>query len=237
MELLVKGAEELELNLDDGQIERFRVHYRELVDWNQRMNLTAIVDYQEAQVKHFLDSLTIAMVIPEDVKANGRLVDIGSGGGFPGMPLKVAFPGMHVTVVDSVSKKAGFMNHLAQTLGLDGFEVCAGRAEDLAQDSRLRESFDVVVSRGVAAMPILMELTLPYCRVGGIVVTMKKGSFSSEVEASLHAMDVLGGGIRETRSVDTDGLRDGRALVVVEKLKPTPTKFPRRPGLPAKHPL
>ena len=201
------------------------------------MNLTAIVDYQDAQVKHFLDSLTVAMVIPEDVKANGRLVDIGSGGGFPGMPLKVAFSGMHVTVVDSVSKKAGFMDHLAQTLGLDGFEVCAGRAEDLAQDSRLRESFDVVVSRGVAAMRILMELTLPYCRVGEIVVTMKKGSFSSEVEASLHAMDVLEGGIRETRSVDMDGLRDGRALVVVEKLKPTPTKFPRRPGLPAKHPL
>ena len=237
MELLIKGAEELELNLDDGQIERFRVYYRELVAWNQRMNLTAIVDYREAQVKHFLDSLTTALVIPEDVKSHGRLVDIGSGGGFPGVSLKVAFPGMHVTVVDSVAKKASFLEHLVETLGLTGVEVCTGRAEDLALDPRLRESFDVVVSRGVAPMRILMELTLPYCRVGGIVVTMKKGQFSSEVAASLHAMDVLGGGIRETRSVDMEEFRDGRALVVVEKLKPTPTKFPRRPGLPAKHPL
>lgn len=141
------------------------------------MNLTAIVDYQEAQVKHFLGSLTVAMVIPEDVKANGRLVDIGSGGGFPGMPLKVAFSGMHVTVVDSVSKKAGFMDHLAQTLGLDGFEVCAGRAEDLAQDSRLRESFDVVVSRGVAAMRILNGAYAPLLSRRGDSGNHEEGEF------------------------------------------------------------
>ena len=237
MELLIKGADELDLRLDDEQIERFGAYYRDLVSWNQRMNLTAIVDYREAQVKHFLDSLTVSLVIPEDVKAYGRVLDIGSGGGFPGVSLKVAFPGIHLTLLDSVGKKATFLEHLVETLGLTHVDVYAGRAEDLALNTCLRECFDVVVSRGVAPMRILMELSLPYCRVGGIVVTMKKGEISSEVAASLHAMEVLGGCIRETRSVDVEGLRDGRVLVVVDKLKPTPNKFPRRPGLPAKHPL
>ena len=237
MELLTKGAEELNLFLDDEQIERFQGYYRELVSWNQRVNLTAIVDYREAQVKHFLDSLTVSLVIPENVKAYGRVLDIGSGGGFPGVSLKVAFPGIHLTLLDSVAKKATFLEHLVKSLGLIDVEVYAGRAEDLALNPLLRESFDVVVSRGVAPMRILMELTLPYCRVGGMVVTLKKGEISPEVVASLHAIEVLGGEIRGTKSVDVEGLRDGRVLVIVDKVKPTPNKFPRRPGLPAKHPL
>ena len=237
MELLIKCATELNLRLSPEQIETFQDYYRELMSWNQRMNLTAIVDYREAQLKHFLDSLTTSLVLSNSAKAHGRVMDIGSGGGFPGMPLKVAFPGIHLILLDSVAKKTSFLKYLVKALGLRDVEVYTGRAEDLALNPELRESFDVVVSRGVASMRVLMELTLPYCRVGGIVVTQKKGEIGSEVVGSLHAMEILGGRIRETRGVDVEGLRDGRSLVVVDKVKPTPTKFPRRPGLPAKHPL
>ena len=237
MEFLISGVRELDLNLTPDQVERFQVYYEELQSWNRRMNLTAIVDYRETQVKHYLDSLTTSLVMAEGVKLRGRVVDIGSGGGFPGVPLKLAYPGINLALLDKVGKKASFLTHLVGALGLEGAEVYTGRAEDLAHDSELRESFDLVVSRGVASMRVVMEITLPYCKVGGTVVTLKKGEIGPEVEASLHAMDVLGGQIRETRGVTLEGLEDGRALVVVEKVKPTPSKFPRRPGLPSKRPL
>ena len=237
MELLIKGAAQLNLYLTPQQIESFSCYYRELVSWNRRMNLTAIVDYQEAQLKHFLDSLTPSLVLPDTVKANGWVMDLGAGGGFPGLPLKVVFPGIHLTLLDSVAKKTSFLEHLVRLLGLTDVDIYTGRAEDLALKPQLRERFDVVVSRGVAPMRLLMEFTLPFCRKGGMVLTLKKGEIESEVAASLHAMEVLGGRLRETRMVEVDGLRDGRALVLVDKVKPTPTKFPRRPGLPSKHPL
>ena len=164
-------------------------------------------------------------------------MDVGSGGGFPGVPLKLVYPGIHLSLLDSVGKKTSFLRHLVDTLGLEDVEVHTGRAEDLALKPELRESLDVVVSRGVAYMRVLMELTLPFCRVGGSVVTLKKGKIAEEVADSIHAMEVLGGGVRETRGVTVGGLDDGRALVVVDKVKPTPAKFPRRPGLPTKHPL
>jgi 16S rRNA (guanine527-N7)-methyltransferase len=237
MELLVKGAAELDLYLTPRQVESFRVYHRELVAWNQRMNLTAIVDSEEAQLRHFVDSLTVAGVLAAPVKDHGRMLDVGAGAGFPGLPLKLMFPGMHLSMLDSVGKKTSFLEHLVETLELEDVDVYNGRAEDLAMRSELRESFDVVVSRGVARMRVLMEYTLPYCRVGGIVVTLKKGGIEPEVSNALHAMDVLAGRIREMRGVTVGGLDDGRALVVVDKIKPTPAKFPRRPGLPAKRPL
>ena len=237
MELLVKGAAELGLCLTPGQVESFRVYHRELAVWNQRMNLTAIVDPEEAQVRHFVDSLTVARVLTGPVRDHGRMLDVGAGAGFPGLPLKLMFPGMHLSMLDSVGKKTSFLEHMVETLGLEDVDIYNGRAEDLALRPELRESFDVVVSRGVARMRVLMEYTLPYCRVGGIVVTLKKGGIEPEVSDALHAMDVLAGSIREMRGVTVDGLDDGRALVVVDKVKPTPAKFPRRPGMPAKRPL
>ena len=237
MELLARGAKALNLHLSADQIEKFRYYYRELITWNARMNLTAIVDCREAQLRHFLDSLTTSMVLPDTVKATGRVLDIGSGGGFPGVSLKLAFPGMRLALLESVAKKTSFLKSLVKGLGLSDVEVYTGRAEQLALNPELRETYDAVVSRGVASMRILMELTLPYCRVGGLVVTLKKGDIGPEIAASLPAMEILGGGVRETRGVDLEGLRDGRSLVVVDKIKPTPAKFPRRPGLPARHPL
>ena len=237
MELLIKGARELDICLTPVQVKSFQFYYEELQSWNQRMNLTAIVDYQETQVKHFLDSLTTSLVMADSVKDCGRVIDIGSGGGFPGVPLKLIYPEIHLALLDSVGKKASFLAHLVEALGLKGVEVYTGRAEDLAHDAVLRENFDLVVSRGVASMRVLMEITLPYCRLGGTVVTLKKGEIGPEVDASINAMDVLGGQIRETRGVDVKGLEDGRVLVVVEKVKPTPERYPRRPGIPSKRPL
>jgi 16S rRNA (guanine527-N7)-methyltransferase len=237
MELLVKGAAELDLCLTPRQVESFRVYHRELVAWNRRMNLTAIVDSEEAQLRHFVDSLTVARVLTGPVRDHGRMLDVGAGAGFPGLPLKLMFPGMHLSMLDSVGKKTSFLEHLVETLELEDVDIYNGRAEDLAMRPELRESFDVVVSRGVARMRVLMEYTLPYCRIGGIVVTMKKGGIEPEVSDALHAMDVLAGRIREMRGVTVGGLDDGRALVVVDKIKPTPAKFPRRPGLPTKRPL
>ena len=237
MDLLIKGAAELGLQLTQEQIEELQTHHTELISWNQRINLTAIVEPEEVQLKHFLDSLTPALVLSEEVKSSGRMMDVGAGGGFPGIPLKVVFPGIQLTLMDSVAKKTAFLEHLVKVLGLDHVEVYAGRAEDLALNPQLREGFDVVVSRGVAPMRILMELTLPYCRLGGTVVVLKKGEVAPEVESALHSMEVLGGKLQGTKQIALENLSDGRELVMVEKVKPTPAKFPRRPGLPKKHPL
>ena len=237
MKLLTDGVPALNLHLTSEQVQKFQDYYQELVSWNQRMNLTAIVERDEVQVKHFLDSLTTCQVLSDAVKASGCLIDIGSGGGFPAIPIKLVCPGMTLALVDSVGKKTTFLEHLVGHLGLSDVEIFTGRAEDLALDPQLRESFDVAVSRGVAPMRIMMELALPYCRIGGSVVTLKKGTIEQEVEASRHAMEVLGGKLREIRRVTLEGLEDDRVLVVVDKVKPTPAKFPRRPGLPAKHPL
>ena len=166
------------------------------------------------------------------------LLDIGAGAGFPGVPLKIVFPQLKLMLVDSVGKKTGFMKHLGRrSWELEDVEVHTGRAEDLAFHSTARESFDVVVTRGVAVMRVLMELTLPFCRTGGTVMTWKKGELEPEISASLHAMEVLGGRLREVAAVNAEGLRDGRVIVLVDKLKASPAKFPRRPGLPQKRPL
>ena len=237
MLLLRRGATELGFNLDSRQMDQFRCYYQELVAWNARVNLTAIVDYEGVQLKHLLDSLTAVPILRDEVRCQGRLLDIGSGGGCPGVPLKVAFPKLRLALMDSVAKKTSFLSHLCEALGLADVEVYTGRAEELAFRPELREAFDMVVTRGVASMRVLMELTLPFCRPGGLVITWKKGDLGPEIEDSLHAMEVLEGRLREVRPVEVEGLRDGRVLVVVEKLGHSPGEYPRRPGRPQKRPL
>ena len=232
--LLRRGLEELGFSLTPRQLEQFEVYYHELMDWNSRMNLTAVKDYEGVQVRHFLDSLTAGPYLGEGTES---LLDIGAGAGFPGVPLKIAFPQLKLTLVDSVGKKTGFLRHVVEELGLEDVEVHTGRAEDLACHPTARESFDVVVTRGVAVMQVLMELTLPFCRTGGMVMTWKKGDLEPEIAASLHAMEVLGGRLREVVVVNAEGLRDGRVIVLVDKVKASPAKYPRRPGLPQKRPL
>jgi 16S rRNA (guanine527-N7)-methyltransferase len=233
MQKLVEGAQRLGLSLTSEQIERFQAYYNELVDWNRRMNLTAIVDYDEVQIKHFLDSLTVSLAFS---KTPSSVVDVGTGAGLPGIALKIFYPDIELTLIDSVQKKAVFLNHVVTVLGLRGVEVLTGRAEELAHDARYREHFDAALSRGVAKLAVLAELTLPFCSVGGVFIAMKKQEDRGEVDEAESALDILGGRLRQVIYIELPELSD-RALVVVDKVKPTPEKYPRRSGMPQKRPL
>lgn len=233
MEKLIEGALHLGLPLSAQQVELFQAYYDELIDWNRRMNLTAIVDYDEVQIKHFLDSLTVSLAFS---KLPSSVVDVGTGAGLPGVALKIAHPGIELTLIDSTQKKAVFLNHLVDVLGLKGVEVLTGRAEELAHDARYREHFDAVLSRGVAKLAVLTELTLPFCAVGGAFVAMKNWPPDAEVDEAERSFNVLGGRLRQIVRIGLWGLED-RSLVVIDKARPTPEKYPRRSGIPQKRPL
>jgi 16S rRNA (guanine527-N7)-methyltransferase len=215
-------------------VEQFQHYYQELVEWNKRVNLTAIVDYEGVQVKHFLDSLSVTLALEEGRMVGGedfRFLDVGAGAGLPGLPLKILYPGLNLVLLDSTAKKTAFLRHLAARLGLEDVEVETGRAEELAHQPRYREQFDVVVSRAVAALPSLAELTLPFCRVGGIFIAQKRGQIGQEIEDATRAIGILGGELREVKRVELEGLA-GHLLVVVAKRSPIPQRYPRRPGIP-----
>ena len=237
MDLLKQGLAQLGMDLTRHQLEHFRLYHQELVAWNQRINLTRIVECSEVQTRHFLDSLTLSLVLPTEVKGAGRVIDVGAGAGFPGLPLKIACPGLHLAMIESVGKKAAFLKHVLDLLGLSQVQVYTGRAEALAHEPSLRETFDAVLARGLAPMRTLAELTLPFCRLGGLVVAHKKGRVEQEIQEALPTLADLGGRLREQRRVDLEGLRDARSLVVIGKVQATPSRYPRRPGIPRKRPL
>ena len=238
MELLARSVPELGLELSDGQLELFEVYYRELADWNQRMNLTSVIDYTEVQVKHFLDSLTLAPALGGGGLAAGtRVVDVGAGAGFPGLPLKLAYPDIHLSLVEATGKKADFLRHLVTALELPDVAVYTGRAEDLAHRPELRAGFDLALARGVAKLPALLEYTLPFTRRGGRVAAWKRGAIERELDAAQRAMQILGGRLERIYPVKAPGLTDNRIVLTVEKIKATPGAYPRRPGMPAKQPL
>ena len=237
MERLIAGASRLGLSLTPAQVEQFEVYYKELIQWNKRVNLTAIVGYEDAQVKHFLDSLTIAPEL-KGMPASLRLIDIGTGAGIPGVPLRILLPDIRLTLLESVGKKARFLTHLIARLGIDNnVEVLTARAEDVARDEAYREQFDVVLSRGVAILATLGELALPFCTPGGTFIAQKKGRCDQEVEGALRAIDILGGRLREVKRVKLDVPGEERSLVIIDKLAATPQRYPRRPGIPSKRPL
>ena len=237
MDVLLKGVQRLGIRLEEDQVDLFRRYLQELTEWNRRVNLTAIVEPREIQRKHFLDSLTVSLAIPEEVLTGGALMDIGSGGGFPGLPLKIVWPGLRVTLVESVGKKAAFLRHLLETLGLEGAEVRDLRAESLAHDPELREAFDVVASKSVAELRSLAELTLPFCRIGGRVVAQKGPQVEDELGRAERAVSLLGGELERVEAVDLEEIDEPRCLVVLRKIAPSPSRYPRRPGIPAKRPL
>jgi 16S rRNA (guanine527-N7)-methyltransferase len=236
--VLEKESRFLGIILDTAQLDKFRCYYEELITWNARVNLTTIVDWEAVQVQHFLDSLTCALVLP--AAAHGSpyaIVDVGAGAGFPGLPLKIVLPYARLTLVESVAKKAAFLRHVVQVLGLDGVEVLALRAEEAGRAPTHREVYDLAVARAVAALPALVEYTLPLVRPAGLLVAMKGRAVEEEVATAQGAIAALGGRLREIRPVTLPGLEGPRHLVVVEKVHPTPEQFPRRPGIPAKRPL
>ena len=237
VEVLLKGAQRLGLDINDHQLHLFQHYFRELTAWNERINLTAIVDYEEVQSKHFLDSLTVSLVISQDVMGNGSLIDVGSGAGFPGLPLKILWPNFRVTLVESVGKKAAFLKHVTDVLGLVDVEVRNQRAETLAHDQQMRESFDVVVARDVSELNTIAELTLPFCKLGGRVVAQKKAGIDEELKRAQRAVSLMGGFLDKVEAVELEEIGEPRWLVVLGKNSATPSNYPRRVGMPAKRPL
>lgn len=237
MEPLVSGAGELGIRLDRAQLRQFRQCYDEVTEWNRRANLTAVTGLQEFQTRHFLDSLTVSSAVGHGRLETGRVLDVGSGAGFPGLPLKIAFPKLNVTLLDATAKKTAFLDHLVGALGLDGVQVLTGRAEALAHDPALREAFDIVLSRALARLSTLAELTLPFCKQGGLVVAHKGASVAEELSEAENAIKLVGGGLKTVKEVSYEGSGGDSVLVVLEKLSPTPARYPRRPGMPSKRPL
>lgn len=240
MDKLSEGAAELGLKLSPKQIEQFDRYYQLMMQWNERMNLTTITDYEVVQTKHFLDSLTVTLAIgarTPDTETDFNVIDVGTGAGVPGVPLKIFFYRVKLTLLDSTAKKSGFLKHVVTELGLDDVEVIAGRAEDVAHQPEYREKFALVLSRAVAKLPTLAELTLPLSQVGGMVVAYKKGDFRQEISDAAKAIDTLGGKLREVKEIELEALPGERCLVIIDKVHPTPDIYPRRPGIPAKRPI
>lgn len=236
-ETLCRGAASLGLTLDDTRVDMFRRYYHALLEWNSRMNLTAVTGWEQVQRRHFLDSLSLSCVVETCHLEEGRFIDVGSGAGLPGIPMRIAFPRMNGVLLDATSKKVRFLSHMIESLPLTGLEARHGRAEELAHLPDFREQFDLVVSRAVAPMPVLAELTLPFCRPGGHVVVHKTESAVVEIDEARYAIDTLGGEVRDTISIDSGDSDSGRLLFVVAKVGPTPAGFPRRSGMPSKRPL
>jgi 16S rRNA (guanine527-N7)-methyltransferase len=223
------------LRLNPAQVVAMERYERELLEWNQRYNLTAVRDSTGVQVKHFLDSLTCILAM-RDSSAN-KVIDVGTGAGFPGLPLKIACPGIQLTLVESVGKKADFCRHVIKILGLDGVDVVQERVEVLGQLPAFREQYDWALARAVAAMPVLAEFLLPLVKMSGRALAMKGESGPAEAQTAERAMRVLGGHLRQIVPVHLPGVAEERYLVVVDKIAATPAAYPRRVGVPAKRPL
>jgi 16S rRNA (guanine527-N7)-methyltransferase len=220
-------------------VEQFELYYRELIEWNKSINLTAITDYASVQIKHFLDSLTVVVALSEEelTRPDFHIVDIGTGAGFPGVPLKILFPQPRMVLLEPTTKKIGFLLHIIHKLNLENVEVLNSRAEEAGHLPLYREQFDLVLSRAVAPLPTLVELTLPFSRIGGKFIAQKKGEFAQEIDGAREAIAVLGGKLHQMRKIELDEFRDARYLVIIDKIWSTPSKYPRRPGVPKRRPI
>ena len=207
------------------------------MQWNEKVNLTGITQYDEILIRHFLDSLSVILALDEDSAGSQTMLDIGTGAGFPGIPLRLVMPQLRLTLMDSVGKKITFLNALLPKLSLDKVEVVLGRAEDAAHLPEHREAYHYVVSRGVGKLSTLAEYTLPFCEVGGKAIAMKQGDLTDELTQATSAIERLGGRLERVVPVNIEALPEGRQLVVLSKIAPTPAQFPRRAGIPAKRPL
>jgi 16S rRNA (guanine527-N7)-methyltransferase len=236
MEKLVQDAQALfNVHLTGRQIIALTTYERELIEWNQKFNLTAIRDEAGIRTKHFLDSFSCVLAWKANPPAN--LIDVGTGAGFPGIPLKIIYPNTKVTLVESVGKKAMFCQHVVSLLGLEGIEVINSRAEDLGHRREHREQYDWGVARAVANMRVLSEYLLPLVQVGGRMLAQKGESGPAEVHSAENAIKLLGGEVRQLLPVTLPGVVEERHLVLVDKVATTPPGYPRKPGVPAKKPL
>ncbi|PWH20984.1 MAG: 16S rRNA (guanine(527)-N(7))-methyltransferase RsmG [Ardenticatenia bacterium] len=236
MKELKERAAALGVALDEYQIAQFQAYYALLQQWNERTNLTAIADYWGVLTKHFLDSLSCVLAL-ELPPGELRLIDVGSGAGFPGLPLKIAFPEIHLTLLEANAKKTAFLHAVVDHLHLSDVTILTARAEEAAHDPAHREAYDVAVARALAAMPVLVELCLPFVRCGGVLIAQKGDPPAAEVAAAQEALRLLGGQLGHIQRVHVPGLDAVRHLVVVDKVAATPARYPRRPGVPSRRPL
>lgn len=233
--ILIEGCKKLGVTLSEKQVQQFLDYYELLVEWNSFMNLTGITEFDEVMEKHFMDS--VALVKGVDITKYSRVIDIGTGAGFPGIPLKIAFPHLEVVLLDSLNKRIKFLNEVIDRLGLEQITAIHGRAEDYAKQKEYRETFDLSVSRAVANLSSLSEYCLPYVKVGGCFVSYKSGTVDEELENAKKAIFLLGGKKKDVVKFSLPSGDIERSLVIIEKEQTTPKKYPRKAGLPAKEPL
>lgn len=234
IELLKNGAMAFGISLTQAQINQFDLYYRKLMEWNEKVNLTAITDEREVVIKHFIDSLSVLRFLPENAKT---LIDVGTGAGFPGIPLKIVKEDLQVTLLDSLEKRVRFLEEVITSGNLTGIQTFHGRAEDFAREKQHREMYDVGTARAVAALPVLCEYVLPFVRIGGLFIAMKGSEVQKELDESKRAVSVLGGHTKAVEQFDLpfDPMR--RHIVLIEKLHQTSTQYPRKSGKPSKSPL
>lgn len=223
------------MDLSTDQQRAFRVLAEQLLDWNTRVNLTAITDPGEVEIRHFLDSISVTRAVK--MGPGCRVIDVGTGAGFPGLPLRIVQPQIALSLLESTGKKTEYLQHIVDTLDMSGVQVVNMRAEEAGQDPALREQFDVAVARAVARLPVLAEYMLPLLKVGGKMVAMKGESAAQEVSQAQEALRLLGGEMRRLITIELPEVAETHYLVLIEKVAASPQKYPRRPGVPSRKPL
>jgi 16S rRNA (guanine527-N7)-methyltransferase len=236
MEQLVRDTQVLfNVHITGRQLTALSTYEKELLEWNQKFNLTAIRDPESIRTKHFLDSFSC--VLAWKSSPPNQLIDVGTGAGFPGIPLKILYPHLKLTLVESVGKKAMFCQHMVRVLGLENVEVIQARAEDLGQKEQHREQYDWAVARAVANLKVLSEYLIPLVRIGGAMLAQKGESGPAEAQSAEESMQILGGKLKQLIPVHLPSVAEDRYLITVEKIAATPPKYPRKPGIPMKQPL
>lgn len=221
------------MNVSDEVAKKFDIYMKLLLEWNNKINLTAITDENNVIIKHFVDSCSILKFLDDNLK----VIDVGTGAGFPGLPLKIVKDSLNITLVDSLNKRINFLNEIKDELELDGIETVHARAEDIGIDNKYREKYDVAVSRAVAELRVLVEYLLPLVKLGGRVIAMKGPNIDEEIENAKKAINILGGKIEKIENLKLGDTDNSRTIIVIKKIKNTDLKYPRKVGLPRKNPL